>query len=229
VTGDDQRCRELKRRLFESALVVTLSTDPQDGSERPGRFGFDLVIVSTASVEETARVCHTIRLLDTVPVLVVLEEASETAVFSSLSAGADDWLAYPFTTGELLARIRTVVRGVWKARNDCQADFLLFEGWSLDHVHRQVRNPGGEKVILTTSEYDILLALCRNAGQVLTRAQLLDLSHLHRSNPSDKSIDVHIHNLRLKVESNPRQPAFIQTIRSVGYVFTASVRGRWRR
>jgi two-component system OmpR family response regulator len=100
---------------------------------------------------------------------------------------------------------------------------LRFDGWQLDPMRRQLHDPSHARVALTTTELDLLLAFCRNPGRVITREELLSLTHSGLAGPIERSIDVHISRLRQKIEANPREPALLQTVRLGGYMFTAKV------
>lgn len=100
---------------------------------------------------------------------------------------------------------------------------MRFDGWLIDPIRRQLHDPSNARVSLTTTEFDLLLALCRNAGRILTREELLSLTHAGLAGPIDRSIDVHISRLRQKIEQNPKEPVLLQTVRLGGYMFTAAV------
>lgn len=100
---------------------------------------------------------------------------------------------------------------------------LRFDGWRLDPLRRQVHNPSDARVAMTTHEFDLLLAFCRNPGRVLTREQLLGVTHAGLAGPIERSIDVHISRLRQKIEVDARDPVLVKTVRLGGYMFTAAV------
>jgi len=100
---------------------------------------------------------------------------------------------------------------------------LRFEGWQIDPLRRQLHDPSNARVALTTTEFDLLLAFCRNPGRIITREELLSLTHSGLAGPIERSIDVHISRLRQKIEADPREPAMLQTVRLGGYTFTATV------
>ena len=100
---------------------------------------------------------------------------------------------------------------------------MCFAGWRLDAVARELRNPEGSRITLTSAEFDLLVAFCRHARRTLTRDQLLDLSQGRAGAALDRSIDILVSRIRRKIERDPRDPEFIKTVRSGGYVFTAEV------
>jgi two-component system OmpR family response regulator len=209
--------------LSHAGLVVTLCSDWPDVDIGFSRPSFDIALVSAANATEMSALCRLIRWLSDVPTLVLFDRTDENDKVANLSAGADDWLSRPCDTGELLARIHSVLR---RSRNRVLSrgrDTLVFEGFSVDQVHRRVIDPDGRLIELTTAEFDLLRALCSHPGRILTRKELLHLTNLHFGKPLDRSIDVHVCNLRLKIEKDPGRPEFIKTIRLVGYVFSAVV------
>ena len=103
------------------------------------------------------------------------------------------------------------------------SDVLVFEGWEIDPASRQVRNPHGIQVQMTSAEFDLLLAFCRNPNRVLSREQLLELTHSGLAGPIERSIDVHVSRVRQKIESDPHDPFLIKTVRLGGYILTARV------
>jgi two-component system OmpR family response regulator len=100
---------------------------------------------------------------------------------------------------------------------------MRFADWHLDAVARELRNPEGSRVILTSAELDLLIAFCQHAQRTLTRDQLLDLSQGRAGAPLDRSIDILVSRIRRKIEPNPRDPQFIKTVRGGGYIFTPEV------
>ena len=141
--------------------------------------------------------------------------------------GADDYLPKPFNPRELLARIRAILRRVHApaASGPLQpaAKRLTFAGWQLDLGRRRLEAPDGVIVDLTTGEYELLIAFAERPQRVLTRNQLLDLARGRDATPFDRSIDVQVSRIRRKIESDPRAPEMIITVRGDGYMFTPEV------
>ena len=102
---------------------------------------------------------------------------------------------------------------------------MLFRsnGWRIDLIRRQLHDPSNARVATTTHEFDLLLAFCRNAGRVLSREQLLGVTHAGLAGPIERSIDVHVSRLRQKIETDARDPVLLKTVRLGGYLFTATV------
>ena len=159
------------------------------------------------------------------PTVVLTAMGSEVDRVIGLEIGADDYVAKPFSPRELVARIKAVLRRAAKVVADSDDLPLAYEfnGWRLEPTGRVLRDPRGAVVDVTSGEFDLLLVFVTRPQRVLTRDQLLDLARGRASAALDRSIDVQISRLRRKIETDPREPAIIKTIRSGGYVFTSQV------
>ncbi len=141
-----------------------------------------------------------------------------------LEIGADDYVTKPFNTRELIARIRALLRRS-RASEGAHSRHgpLSFAGWLIHPTERKLINPQGALVTTTSAEFDLLLAFCTHPGEVLSREQLLDLTHGGVAGPVERSVDVHVSRIRQKIEPDPGDPTFIKTIRLGGYIFTPEV------
>jgi two-component system, OmpR family, response regulator len=163
----------------------------------------------------------------TLPILMLTGRAEEADRVMGLELGADDYLTKPFSSRELLARIRALLRraqaqaSVVDTMNKARA--YRFGGWELNLGLRRLKDMQGQPVELTNGEFSLLIAFLSAPRRTLTRDQLLELSRLHNAEVYDRSIDVQILRLRRKIEADPAHPAFIVTQRGAGYVFDADV------
>ncbi|KGD83896.1 DNA-binding response OmpR family regulator [Pantoea sp. PNA 14-12] len=157
-------------------------------------------------------------------VIMLTGMGSESEMVVGLEMGADDYIAKPFNPRVVVARARAALRRSGRAAtsDDAQSGWR-FNGWVLDEARCQLLNPQRETVPLTQGEYTLLRAMVRHARKVLTRDQLLELTHSETMDVFDRTIDVLIMRLRRKIEANPHQPGLIRTIRGLGYVFSADV------
>lgn len=161
--------------------------------------------------------CRRIRAVSNVPVLMLTARGEETDRIVGLELGADDYLPKPFNPRELLARIRAVLRRPRTGLLD-GGPVLRFGRLEIDPGSRTVRIDGGERV-LTSHQFDLLVALAENPGRTLSRDQLMDQVKGEELEAFDRSIDVHVSRIRAAIETDPKHPRRVITVRGAGYVF----------
>ncbi|MDX1665337.1 MAG: response regulator transcription factor [Candidatus Promineifilaceae bacterium] len=150
------------------------------------------------------------------PIILLTASVEETDKVLGLEMGADDYVTKPFGMRELVARIRAVLR---RANGGVQArDVVRVAGVELDHDARRV-TVDGEPVSPTPSEFDLLSTLIASPGHVFSRIELLERLQGTVIEGAEKTINVHVHNLRHKIEADPSDPAYIETVFGVGYRF----------
>ncbi|MCP4688116.1 MAG: response regulator transcription factor [Desulfobacterales bacterium] len=157
-----------------------------------------------------------------IPVLMLTARGDETDRIVGLEMGADDYLPKTFSTRELLARLRAVTRRYFRPEPPGPApsdDETLIRGDLTINQASRVALSRGEALTLTPIEFDLLAHLAKAPGRVLTRDQLLDAAAGRSHEVFDRSIDVHISSLRRKLGDDPRNPTYIKTVRSAGYMF----------
>jgi two-component system, OmpR family, response regulator len=189
----------------------------------------DLVALElTLRGEDGHQLACRLRETSTVPIIIVTSRAEEADRVMSLELGADDYITKPFSTRELLARIRAVMRRCRASESPPDQSHGVrtydFAGWTLNVPLRTLKTPAGERVPISNGEFGLLMAFLGRPQRVLSRDQLLDLSRLRSTDVYDRSIDVQILRLRRKIETNPSRPELIKTERGLGYRFCASVR-----
>ena len=150
------------------------------------------------------------------PLLMLSARGEPTDRIVGLEVGADDYLPKPFEPRELLARIRALLRR--SATSQVDEDVWRFGQLEIDNGLRQAR-VGGTSCDLTSYQFDLLTVLARNPGRVMSRDQIMDSLKGHPLEAFDRSIDVHISRIRAAIESDPKNPQRILTVRGVGYVF----------
>jgi two-component system OmpR family response regulator len=186
----------------------------------------DLVILDIMLPKEDGlSLCRRIRATSHVPIIMLTARGSEIDRVVGLEMGADDYLTKPFSTHELLARIRALLRraNLARAPREHRPASLSFAGWKLDLGARRLQSADGAAVPLTGGEFELLVAFCEHPRRVLTREQLLDLTRGRAAALFDRSIDIQVSRLRRKIEENPKDPVLIQTVRAGGYFFAAEV------
>jgi two-component system OmpR family response regulator len=186
---------------------------------------FDLIVLDAMLPgEDGFSICRRIRDSLTIPILMLTALGEDIDRILGLELGADDYVTKPFNSRELLARIKSLLRrSSYSPSVKSQPSLMSFSGWQIDVKKRQLRDPEGVGVSMTTAEFDILLAFCNNAGEVMTREQLLLLTHAGAAGPVQRSVDVHISRIRQKIEPDVREPSVIKTVRLGGYLFTPVV------
>ena len=161
----------------------------------------------------------------TAPPIIMLTALNElTDRLAGFAAGADDYLGKPFSSEELIVRIRAVLRRNAGPAPVAQHVVLVFDGWELDTRGRTLKTPDDVEVVLTSAEFDVLSTLCVSAGRVLSRDQIVLKSQGRRVEPYDRSVDTLVSRLRQKIETDPSAPSMIRTVRNGGYVFTPHVK-----
>jgi len=220
LIDDDARLGALVTEyLGRHQIDVTVAGDGERGLSvlRKGRFDVVLLDVMLPGADGF-EVCRRLRAapeLAAVPVIMLTARGDDVDKIVGLELGADDYLAKPFNPRELLARIHAVLR---RGRSvTIRRDRFSAGGLEIDFEAREVA-VAGRRQALTAYEFELLAALARAAGRVLSREQLLDALKGAAYETFDRSIDVHISKLRGKLEANPKQPRYIKTVRGAGYV-----------
>lgn len=214
-------CGFLERNGFQARLVG----DGQAADRALQCTPADLIVLDLMLPGEGGlSICRRLRAGSSVPIIMLTALGEEVDRVVGLEVGADDYLAKPFGTRELLARIRAVLRrSRLAAEAERPATQLTFAGWQLARAARRLLNPAGARVTLTSAEFDLLVAFCEQPNRVLSRDRLLDLTHGQAATPFDRSIDILVSRLRRKIEADPSQPELIVTVRAEGYLFTPHV------
>ena len=175
----------------------------------------DLMLPGLSGTE----VCRELRTRSSVPIIMLTAKDSEVDIVVGLELGADDYVTKPYSTRELLARIRAVLRR--RVEVDDLDDAVLEVGPVRMDVDRHAVSVGGGEVAMPLKEFELLELLLRNAGRVLTRGQLIDRVWGADYFGDTKTLDVHIKRIRSKIEKDPSQPTLLLTVRGLGYRFEA--------
>jgi two-component system, OmpR family, response regulator len=232
VVDDDRRlCGFLTRFLSDEGYAISAAYDGQALLRAVADSIFDLIILDLAFPhgEDGITLARRLRAQYDTPLIMLSGKSATIDKVVCLELGADDYVTKPFEPRELLARIRTVLRRVAIRVEHDEADpastrpgIINFRGWRLDLEQRELYSPETRPVKLTTREFELLAALARRPGRVLSRDQILDIVANRCWTPYDRSIDVLIGKLRRKIRDDARATRLIKTVRGVGYVFSPS-------
>lgn len=218
VVDDEPKIVKLARDYLEKSGFQVLSAGEGPTAlamarrERPDLIVLDLMLPGINGYD----VCRMLRRESAVPIIMLTARAEESDQIVGLELGADDYITKPFSPRALVARVRALLR---RANHQLhQPDMIQSGGLVLDLPgHRATLD--GEPLHLTPNEFGILTVLVQHAGQTLSREQLLEQVHGAAATGFDRSVDSHIKNLRRKLEPDPANPRFIETVYGVGYRF----------
>lgn len=204
--------------LGTRGLEVVTAADAASGLAELGRERYDALVLDLMLPDQDGfEVCRRVRAGSDLPILMLTARGDEEDRIVGLEIGADDYLPKPFNPRELLARLRAILRRQ-RSPSPTPGALLRFGRLEIDRDARVVRVDGDEKS-LTGHQFDLLLALARNAGRVLSREALMSQVRGEALEAFDRSIDVHISRIRAAIEDDPRNPRRILTLRGAGYLF----------
>jgi two-component system response regulator RegX3 len=203
--------------LGKEGYDVAVAATGTDAIKQFNENGADLVLLDLMIPEISGvEVCKTIRTSSQVPIIMLTAKDSEIDKVVGLELGADDYVTKPYSSRELIARIKAVLRRGTNEDIAAENGILTAAGIRLDVGKHQV-TVNGTLISLPLKEFELLEFLMRNSGRVLTRTQLIDRIWGGDYYGDTKTLDVHIKRLRSKVEADPANPVLIQTIRGLGY------------
>ena len=229
IVEDDADISALMARyLGDNGFATEVAGDGAAMDRRMAQRRPDIVVLDiNLPGEDGLSLCLRLRNAGGPPVIMVTAKGEDVDRILGLEMGADDYLPKPFNPRELLARIRAVLRRQGAGPDPAAAPgpprVLRFAGWTIDRGARRLTDPDGTRVALTSAEFDLLSTFCDHPGRVLSRERLLDLTQGPGSASQDRSVDIVVSRLRLKIERNPREPDLVQTVRSSGYIFSPGV------
>jgi DNA-binding response OmpR family regulator len=218
VVDDEARIVKLVRDYLERAGFDVLTA--RDGEtaltlarvEQPDLIVLDLMLPGVDGLD----ICRRLRQKSSVPIIMLTARVEEVDRIVGLELGADDYVTKPFSPGELVARVRATLRRVHGQVGP--TTIIRTSDLELDTASLTA-TVAGQPVDLTPTEFQLLATLARQPGRIFSREQLLEAVHGVAFDGYDRSVDSHIKNLRRKIEPDPRQPRYIQTVYGVGYRF----------
>ena len=229
VVDDEADVRELVTEyLGKNDLRVSAAASGREMFELFDREAIDLVLLDLRMPgEDGMQLARALRERAGVPIVLLTGRNEEADRVMGLELGADDYVTKPFSPRELLARVRAVLRryqvqATLPERDNTRRAYR-FSGWELNLRTRRLLAPDGSSVDLSNGEFSLLNALCRAPHRVLSRDQLLSMSRLHEAEVYDRTVDVQIRRLRLRMESDGSRTRLIVTERGAGYRLASDV------
>lgn len=232
IVDDDREIRRLLSEYLEKyGLRTTTAADGPAMWRALDSLQIDLIVLDLMLPgDDGLTLCRNLRARpdkEHIPVIMLTARGEETDRIVGLEIGADDYLAKPFSARELLARIKVILRRTRSMppnlRADPAPDTTTFSGWVLDNVERHLIDPEGTIIALSGAEYRMLRIFLDHPNRVLSRDQLMELSHGRDTEPFERAIDVQVSRLRQRLRDDPREPRLIKTVRGEGYVLTVAV------
>jgi two-component system, OmpR family, response regulator RegX3 len=220
VEDEESMADPLAFLLRREGFTTSLATTGPEALSEFDRSGADIVLLDVMLPGMSGtEVCRQLRTRSAVPVIMLTARDSEIDKVVGLELGADDYITKPYSTRELIARIRAVLRRHTEPEE--HQDAVLAAGPVRMDVERHVVTVDGETVSLPLKEFDLLEYLLRNTGRVLTRGQLIDRVWGSDYVGDTKTLDVHVKRLRAKIEPDPAAPRHLLTVRGLGYKLEA--------
>lgn len=226
IVDDDQKTRTLlKTYLEKNQYEVRLAHDGEAFLNEFDRYKDELsLVILDVMLPDTDgfALCRIVRKHSNVPIIMLTASPDAIDLVVGLELGADDYIAKPYNPRELLARIKAITRrsGV---ENASAPRYYRFVGFTLDVVERTVVDADGQIVPLTGLDFQLLKYLVEHPGAILDRTVLFEETRGRDSGPFDRSLDVQISRLRLRLHDDGKQPLLIKTVRGAGYVFSTDV------
>ena len=214
----------VRLHLQDLPCQVKLAADGIVGLAEAEAKDYDLIILDLKLPGlDGLEVCRRLRARGTyTPILMLTSKSSELDRVLGLEMGADDYLTKPFSVLELTARVKAILRrmnAVGRTRGDSDSSRLIRAGELLIDLDRHSVSLAGAPVALTTREFDLLVHFAKHPGRVYTRDQLLDQVWGYQHSGYEHTVNSHINRLRAKIEGDPQNPEYIQTVWGVGYRF----------
>jgi two-component system, OmpR family, response regulator len=229
IVDDHAEIRDALKRYLERNGMRAVAVDGGKAMDRAMADGsFDLVVLDVMMPgEDGLSICHRLRAQGKIPVMIISARTEETDRIVGIELGADDYVTKPFNPREVLARIKAILRRAEVAPPGLGGALggkkLRFGKWTLDVDRRNLSHDDSLEAVLTSADFQLLLAFLERPRVVLSRERLLELTSGRMSGPFDRAIDNQVSRLRRKIERDPTRPEFITTIRGGGYSLVTDV------
>ncbi|MBK0325973.1 response regulator [Rhodobacteraceae bacterium F11138] len=220
IVDDDERIRELlKKFLMRHGFLVTTARDAAHARRVLAGLDFDLMVMDVMMPgEDGVSLTRSLRETHTTPILLLTARGETENRIAGLEAGADDYLPKPFEPKELLLRINAILRRVPETPPEDTVPKILHLGAIRYDIERGEMWQGDELVRLTATESQLMRIFSARPGEAVTRSKLVEDLGRDRGQAQERAVDVQITRLRRKIEANPKQPRYLQTVRGAGYM-----------
>ncbi|WP_282096037.1 response regulator [Epibacterium ulvae] len=220
IVDDDERIRELlKKFLMRAGFLVTSARDAEHARRILGGLDFDMIIMDVRMPgEDGVSLTRSLRETMATPILLLTAQGETEDRIKGLEAGADDYLAKPFEPKELLLRINAILRRVPDTKAEDSTPKVLHLGENRYDIERGELWQGQDLVRLTSTESQLMKIFSACPGEPVSRAKLVEDLGRDRGQAQERAVDVQITRLRRKIEPNPKQPQYLQTVRGAGYM-----------
>ncbi|MCX7566022.1 response regulator [Sulfitobacter sp. F26169L] len=220
IVDDDERIRTLLQKfLMRHGFLVTAARDAAHARRILSGLEFDMLILDVMMPgEDGLSLTRSLRETMTTPILLLTAKGETGNRIEGLEAGADDYLAKPFEPKELLLRINAILRRMPEAAPQDTAPKVLYLGPICYDMERGEMWQGEELVRLTATEIQLMKIFAAKPGEALSRAKLVEELGRDRGQAQERAVDVQITRLRRKIEADPKQPQYLQTVRGAGYM-----------
>ncbi len=230
VVDDDRQIRELLGQVLEQyGFATRLVSDGRELRAALAQAPAELIVLDLMLPgDDGLALCRELRTRGNIPVIMLTARGEPIDRIVGLEVGADDYVSKPFDPRELVARIRTVLRRATATATSADRPTgrprcWRFDGWNFDAVRRELHNPDGAVVPLSSLEFRLLELLLQSANQILSRDQIMEAIVGRSADPFERRIDIAISRLRARLSDDRREPRLIKTVRNCGYVLTADV------
>ncbi|KIC49719.1 MULTISPECIES: response regulator [unclassified Tateyamaria] len=220
IVDDDERIRSLLQKfLMRNGFLVTAARDAAHARRVLAGLDFDLIVLDVMMPgEDGLSLCRSLRETHATPILLLTAKGETGNRIEGLEAGADDYLPKPFEPKELLLRINAILRRVPDVAPEEAAPKILTLGPIRYDMERGEMWQGEDLVRLTATEMQLMKIFSAKPGEAISRAKLVEDLGRDRGQAQERAVDVQITRLRRKIESNPKQPRYLQTVRGAGYM-----------
>ena len=220
VVDDDERIRTLLQKfLVRQGFLVTAARDAAHARRILAGLDFDLMVLDVMMPgEDGVSLCRSLRAETAMPILLLTAKGETSNRIEGLEAGADDYLAKPFEPRELLLRINAILRRVPDTGTESTAPKVMMLGRIRYDLERGELWQGDDLIRLTATEVQLMKIFSAQPGAALSRATLVEELGRDRGQAQERAVDVQITRLRRKIEEDPRQPRYLQTVRGAGYM-----------